>query len=289
MEKQTKNFEVRYFHWTYRLGATVFTAWFLNTPTQDKSFLTLCLQRNYQEAVLFTFLMGFLVITGVHYITRYLDYYCPWERKLWCRLLGQLFAGVLGMILLCYFGAKGYFNWVGSDINASEYFVLEFPLVQMSIITLNVLYFCFYVWVKKVRNKTAEQFLKGSLGSKSYYIPLKDICYLERKEKLGFIYTKKGQTFHMDYKMRELEHLLDPNLFFKLNRSLMISLDIVIGYKPIKNMQCELMLNRTLPNDIKLEVSRMQTNVLKKLMQKREKLEQEEITETNFLKLNPFT
>ncbi|MFC5283238.1 LytR/AlgR family response regulator transcription factor [Pedobacter alpinus] len=277
VEKQTKPKAVGYFHWSFRIAASVWIAWFLNTPTQYKSFFTLCQQRNYQEAVLFSFLMSILVTTGVHYTSRKLDQYWPWEKSLWIRIIAQLLLGVLGMILIAYLGVKLYFRLVDGDIESSNYFTLEFPLVQMSIITLNVLYLCYYMIVKNVKPKPEDKFLKGTLGGKSYFIAIADITYLLRAGKVGYIYTKKGKTFHIDYKMTELEQLLNASQFFKVNRSLIVSLDAVIGYKPVKNMQCLLILNQDIPPEIDLLVTRSRTEILKELLGEREvKLEEEQ-------------
>jgi len=135
---------------------------------------------------------------------------------------------------------------------------------------LNVLYLCYYITVKNLMPQHYEKYLKGTLGRKSFFIPVNDILYLVREGKEGYAFLKKNKTLHIAYKMAELETLLDPHQFFRANRSLMVSLDLVAGYQPVKNMQCMLLLRIPVPSGLDLLVTRNRTEVLKKLLHKRE-------------------
>lgn len=261
---------IPYFHWAVRLGASIFIAWYLNTSTQYRSFLVLLQRRSYQEAVLFSFLTAIIVISGVHYSSIYLDKRLPWEEKPIRRIIAQLLLGVSTTILFTYVAVCIYFKVVDGNMDLSDYMVLEFPIVQTGIVMLNVIYCCYYIFVRNLMPKHYEKFLKGTLGRNSFFIPVGDIHYFTREGKEGYAVLKKNKILHIAYKMVELEKLLDPEQFFRVNRSLMISLDIVIGYKPVKNMQCILLLNLPVPPTIDLIVTRNRTEILKDLLRKKE-------------------
>lgn len=269
MKEQETQKPVRYFHWSARLAISVFIAWYLNTSTQYKSFFTLLQQRNYQEAVLFSFLTAISVISGVHYISFYLDKHLRWEEKPLWRTIAQLFSGVLGMILFTYLAVNIYFRLVDGNMELSDYMVLEFPIVQTGIVMINVLYLCYYLIAKNLMPTPYEKHLKGRMGSKSFFVDVGDILYLIREGKEGYAVLKNGKTLHIVYKMSELEQMLDPKKFFRANRSLMISLDAVAGYKPVKNMQCVLLLRMPAPSGIDLIVTRNRTEILKRMLNQR--------------------
>ncbi|WP_017260189.1 LytTR family DNA-binding domain-containing protein [Pedobacter arcticus] len=269
MKNQAIQTSVSYFHWSFRLVISLFIAWYLNTATQYRSFFILIQQRNYQEAVLFSFLMAIGVISGVHYISFYLDKYLLWEEKPILRTIAQLLFGVVAMILFTYLAVAIYFRNIGGNMDLSDYMVLEFPIVQTAIAMLNVLYLCYYLITKKLVPENHEKHLKGTLGSKSFFIPVGDILYLVRTGKEGYAVLKNNKTLHIVYKMSELEELLDPKKFFRANRSLMVSLDAVAGYKPVKNMQCVLLLRVPIQIGIDLTVTRNRTETLKRLLSQR--------------------
>jgi hypothetical protein len=269
MKRQEAHKPLGYFHWSVRLTISVFVAWYLNTPTQYKSFFTLIKQSNYQEAVLFSFLTATIIMSGVHYSSLYLDRRLLWEEKPLLRTVAQLSLGVGAMIFATYLAVSCYFNVVDGDLELSDYMVLEFPIVQAGILMLNVLYLCYYIIVKNLMPQHYEKHLKGTLGRNSFFIPVGDIGYLVREGKEGYAVLKKNKTLHIAYKMTELETLLDPQKFFRVNRSLMVSLDVVAGYKPVKNMQCVLLLKMPVPPGIDLVVTRNRTEQLKQLLESR--------------------
>lgn len=270
MKKHGIQKPISYFHWSVRLAVSIFVSWYLNTPTQYKSFLILLRQRNYQEAVLFSFIMSISVISGVHYTSSCLDKYLIWEEKPVLRSIVQLLLGVLAMILVTYLAVNIYFSKVGGNLELSDYMVLEFPIVQAGIVMLNILYLCYYVISKKLMPQQHEQYLRATLGKSSFFIPVKDILYLIREGKEGYAVLKQNKTVLIAYKMTELEALLDPKRFFRANRSLMVSLDAVAGYRPVKNMQCILLLRIPVPPAIDLIVARNRTETLKQLLRQRE-------------------
>jgi len=199
----------------------------------------------------------------------FLDSRAPWETEPVKRALLQLLLGVLPMIGLSYLGVIIYFAVAGGDLLLSDYLVLEFPLVQAGILVVNAFYFGLYFILRSKASGKYASHLSGILGRRSFYIPVKDLICIIRAEKEGYAVTRNNKTLNVDYLMADLEKLLDPEKFFRVNRSVMVALDAIEGLRPVKNMQCELILIRNVSKETNLLVTRERTKILKQLLEEK--------------------
>ncbi|MHA4739776.1 LytR/AlgR family response regulator transcription factor [Dyadobacter sp. MSC1_007] len=71
-----------------------------------------------------------------------------------------------------------------------------------------------------------DRFL-ASAGPKLFSIRTTDIAYFTIEQKATFLKTYDGQHLAMDYSLDKLIQLLDPKEFFRINRSLIISLNSI--------------------------------------------------------------
>jgi DNA-binding LytR/AlgR family response regulator len=67
-----------------------------------------------------------------------------------------------------------------------------------------------------------------TVGTKLKTIEVDDIAYFYSEEKITFLRTKSGQHFPVDYSLDKLIQLLNPELFFRINRQMIISIKSVI-------------------------------------------------------------
>lgn len=70
-------------------------------------------------------------------------------------------------------------------------------------------------------------------GQKFLSIPVEDIAYFFSDERLVLFYTFSRNKYVIHYRIEELEQLLDPSLFYRINRSYIISIrsiDQISGY-----------------------------------------------------------
>ncbi len=58
-------------------------------------------------------------------------------------------------------------------------------------------------------------------------IPIDFIHHFEIKDSLTFLVNQKSQRFTLDYTLDELESILDPKLFFRINRKTIIHIQII--------------------------------------------------------------
>ncbi len=71
------------------------------------------------------------------------------------------------------------------------------------------------------------------VGIKYQSIPVKDICCFFVEERNSFIQTVTGKSLDVDYSLDQLQKMVDPSLFFRINRNVLVHLnciDEIISY-----------------------------------------------------------
>lgn len=63
--------------------------------------------------------------------------------------------------------------------------------------------------------------------SKLHSIKTDEIAYIFSKHKISYFYMIDGQRYPSDYKLQDVEKLLDPSIFFRANRQFIIHIDAV--------------------------------------------------------------
>ncbi len=82
---------------------------------------------------------------------------------------------------------------------------------------------------QKTRPTYQKRFMVTS-GDKIKSIPVEDVAYFFGQQKYVFLITPDGRQHIVDYTLTQLEDLLDPEQFFRINRQ------FIIAYPAIKNM-----------------------------------------------------
>lgn len=72
----------------------------------------------------------------------------------------------------------------------------------------------------------------GKIGQNIQIIPTEDIAYFLSEEGLTFLFTSKGRRFIVDYPLEKLQHLLNPDNFFRANRQLLIHIQSIEKIEP---------------------------------------------------------
>ena len=105
---------------------------------------------------------------------------------------------------------------------------------------------------------------KFVVNVRSNWIPIltKDIaCFV--RDNLNYLYTFGGEKFILDFvTLEEIEELLDPQLFYRVNRQSIVHIDAIQSIKPLDNQK----LTLTLKSPLKMEqdVSREKAPSFKK-------------------------
>jgi DNA-binding LytR/AlgR family response regulator len=89
------------------------------------------------------------------------------------------------------------------------------------------------------------------VGIRYQSIPVENICCFFVEERNTFLKTKQDKTYDLDYSLEHLQNILDPSLFFRINRNYLISInciDDIIGYSTnrlkLKQGKTELIVSR---------------------------------------------
>jgi DNA-binding LytR/AlgR family response regulator len=102
----------------------------------------------------------------------------------------------------------------------------------------------------------------GKSGSKFIFIETKEVSYFEADNKVVYLVRMDGSRFLIDNTLEDLESLLDPQLFFRINRSIIIHVVSIAQVKPYLNSR----LKAFIKNGVKLEeviISRERVNEFK--------------------------
>lgn len=93
-------------------------------------------------------------------------------------------------------------------------------------------------------------------------VPSSEAAYFVIESQLVFLVDTDGNRFVIENTMEELESMLDPKLFFRINRQMIVSLQAVVTIHPYFNSRLKL----TLSPEIKTEilVSRQKVSEFKK-------------------------
>lgn len=113
----------------------------------------------------------------------------------------------------------------------------------------------------EVKTDYKERFLIRH-GSKLVSLAEKQIAYFHREDSVVVVYTSDGSKFNVSYSLEELEQLLDPKLFFRLNRSLLARISAISEINDYFNSKLKLKLSPPAPKDV--IVSKEKSSVFKK-------------------------
>ncbi|MBP6624517.1 MAG: response regulator transcription factor [Chitinophagaceae bacterium] len=96
-------------------------------------------------------------------------------------------------------------------------------------------------------------------------VNVKDIACFS-KETLNYVYLFSGERYQIDYNtLDEVEELLDPQLFYRANRQIIISVEAIQTVKPVENSKLIIKLKE--PNHkIEIDMSRLKSPEFKKWM-----------------------
>ena len=100
------------------------------------------------------------------------------------------------------------------------------------------------------------------VGEHLKVVPIDQIAYFFSLEKATFLQTTEGRKFVVDYTMDQLENLLDPRRFFRLNRAYLAQQTAIHDIIHYTNSRLQTVLKPVAP-DAQVLVSREKVNVFK--------------------------
>jgi DNA-binding LytR/AlgR family response regulator len=99
-------------------------------------------------------------------------------------------------------------------------------------------------------------------GSKTTVLKLEELAYVFSENKIAYFYLKSGTKIASDFRLQELEDMLDKKSFFRINRQFIVNVDSVVSMSIHTKARVKVKLNPEFKDDI--IVSTEKTPELKK-------------------------
>ncbi|MBD2716495.1 response regulator transcription factor [Microvirga sp. STR05] len=87
-------------------------------------------------------------------------------------------------------------------------------------------------------------------------IPVEQIAYFASLEKVTLLHTREGRRFVVDYTLEQLEQMLDPTEFFRLNRAYLAHAEAIHDIIHYTNSRLQTVLKPAAPDNDTVLVSR---------------------------------
>lgn len=95
----------------------------------------------------------------------------------------------------------------------------------------------------------------GKVGQRLFFINTEDICFFQADNKIVYLLDKEGNRYVVEHTLENLEDQLNPQQFFRLNRSFIVSIDAIQQVKPYYNSRLKLSV-KCITNQEDMVVSR---------------------------------
>lgn len=115
--------------------------------------------------------------------------------------------------------------------------------------------------MQMMTKKYKERFVV-KIGEHIHTIPTKDTAYFFSQEKATYLQTIEKNRFIIDYTLEQVEQLVSPEQFFRINRKYLVSLEAVKDIITYSNSRLRLILNHS--DDMDAIVSRDKVQEFKK-------------------------
>lgn len=92
-------------------------------------------------------------------------------------------------------------------------------------------------------HKVYQQRFMVVVGEKILTVPSGEVAYFFAEEKYVFLVHKNGERYLIDFTLDKLDNLLDPKLFFRINRQIIVQIDAIHSMKDWFKRRIKLELN----------------------------------------------
>ncbi len=190
----------------------------------------------------------------------YLDQHYPWTNEKFQRFVIQFFTALpmtfVIVIPLIYIYNEWLTDHMGFD--TANLLVNDVPLIIIFTSIIHMVYTFLYVYshqqkiieqlsarVEELETSVAgvgnaselnkpsgfRELLIVNYGSSSVPLSTNDIAYISKQNELSFITTNDGKEYTSSSSLENIEALLDPTVFFRLNRQMIGSLKAIRQFK----------------------------------------------------------
>lgn len=94
------------------------------------------------------------------------------------------------------------------------------------------------------------------LGQKIIALPAEKIAYFFSENKLSFIVSKDGKKYPIDQTLEELSDVLDPRVFFRINRQYVVTFESIAEMHPYFKGRIKLVLQPNTEDEVVISAER---------------------------------
>ncbi|MDT0607582.1 LytR/AlgR family response regulator transcription factor [Croceitalea rosinachiae] len=116
--------------------------------------------------------------------------------------------------------------------------------------------------IKSMRQKSYKDRFLVKVGNHIKSIPIEDIIAFQAEGRDVSLWTKKGKEYIIEYKLEALEELLNPKLYYRVNRAFVVALKAISDVMVYANRRLKLTLSPDIHKEI--VVSREKVGMFKK-------------------------
>jgi len=91
-----------------------------------------------------------------------------------------------------------------------------------------------------IREQQYKKRFLGKVGQRLFFIHTADIAFFKADNKIVYLVDKEGHRYVVENTLEELSEQLDPQQFFRLNRSFMVHINAIQQVKPWFNSRLKL-------------------------------------------------
>lgn len=94
------------------------------------------------------------------------------------------------------------------------------------------------------KNKSYKERFTTKIGQSIKMIATEDVEIFYSDNKATYAFTKEGKNYLLDYTLDKIEELIDPKIFFRVNRGQIIKIDLIKDISVYSNSRLKIILSK---------------------------------------------
>jgi hypothetical protein len=267
----------------FRIGAALVAAHFITAFGEKETFFQLLLDPDYYWALLYSFIIAFILLAIVNFITVKLDRVADWKLHPVQRTALQVFTGWGLPSIIAFLLAAFYFRCFGINILKTLYVRIDYPLIVLMLLLANLYYLSYYLFLKM---KQAEAILQASSndtvhtderqinkevfivshGTKNIPLPLVSVAYFFHEGNYNLLRTFGREDYIINEPLEDVQQQLPGKMFFRANRQMIVNFTACRHFEPAQFGKLELIVEPPVKEPI--IISQKRTKAFKEWIQR---------------------
>lgn len=251
VEHSDKLQAVRYNDLPIRIFLAVIAAHIMTIYNEQDSFFEALFTISYLRGFIASFVMAYVVLWYIYYITTRLDRRYDWHSQTLIRFILQACIGFIAPAIIAFLLVALFLSIYDINILNTVYLKQDYPLVLLMLLAANLYYFGLYSFliarpVIAVSSEEAGQqeppadhvyreTIIITTTLKIFPVNTDDIAYIFRMGDGVFIRLRDmkdiKESYRANYSLKDLEALLDPSKFFRINRQMTVHFQSVVSFR----------------------------------------------------------